>query len=100
MTLYHDHQTVVRDRDRLLNALIAVSNRLALHAPRGNGDVLDDAKKAINGRPVASCDHSYDDLGVCWKCGKPQLSQQSYDMLEHLKALMTTPSGEGNHGAK
>jgi hypothetical protein len=50
MTLYHDHMTVVNDRDRLLAVLINVTNRLALHAPRGNGDVIDQAKAAIDGR--------------------------------------------------
>jgi hypothetical protein len=50
MTLYHDHMTVVNDRDRLLTALVDVTSRLALHAPRGNSDVLDKAKLAIGNR--------------------------------------------------
>jgi hypothetical protein len=50
MTLYHDHMTVVNDCDRLLTALVDVTSRLALHAPRGNSDVLDKAKLAIGNR--------------------------------------------------
>lgn len=50
MTLYHEHITVVNDRDRLLKALINVVNRLALHAPKGNADVIEQARTAIDNR--------------------------------------------------